>query len=92
MEEEKKVGFDEHVFLDHLIADFPKRGPVHHFMELVVVGLSQNPYFTVQQKKDHVQWFRDYFKDKQHIIDEVVQIAGESKQKEIKSWNLKLYG
>lgn len=71
MDEEAKVGFHEHVFLDHLISDFPKKGPVRHFMELVLVGLSKNPYLTVQQKKDHIEWFRNYFKEKEDVLKSV---------------------
>lgn len=72
MEEEAKVGFHEHVFLEAEIADFPRRGPVRHFMELVCVGLSKNPYLTVAEKKEHINWFRTYFENKKHILDEVL--------------------
>lgn len=69
LEEEARVSFYEHVFLEkHLEEGFPRQGPVRHFMELVVVGLSKNPYLTVQQKKDHIFWFRDYFSEKQEIL------------------------
>ncbi|TWW74838.1 28S ribosomal protein S31, mitochondrial [Takifugu flavidus] len=69
LEEEASVSFYEHVFLEkHLEEGFPRQGPVRHFMELVVVGLSKNPYLTVQQKKDHIFWFRDYFSEKQEIL------------------------
>ena len=82
-EDEAQVGFHEHVFLDHLIADFPKRGPIRHFMELVVVGLSKNPYLTVEQKKEHIQWFREYFEEKKPIIDELIQLEEAPEQKEL---------
>lgn len=82
MQEETEVGFHEHVFLEHLLDAFPKRGPIRHFMELVICGLSNNPYLTVQQKHDHVFWFEEYFKDKQKIIDEVV-ITHPEKQAQI---------
>ena len=36
-------------------------GPVRHFMEMVVTGLSKNPHYTAQEKREHVQWYRDYF-------------------------------
>ena len=54
---------------------FPEKGPVRHFMELVVNGLSKNPYLTVQQKHEHVNWFRDYFGDKLTLIDSLVEEA-----------------
>uniref|UniRef100_A0A8D3AUJ3 Small ribosomal subunit protein mS31 n=1 Tax=Scophthalmus maximus TaxID=52904 RepID=A0A8D3AUJ3_SCOMX len=68
LEEEASVPFHEHIFLDkHLKEGFPSQGPVRHFMELVVAGLSRNPYLTVQQKREHISWFRDYFQQKEDI-------------------------
>lgn len=69
--EEEAVGFDEHVFLEHLLDDFPKAGNIRQFMELVVTGLQQNPYLSVEDKKEHIEWFKDYF---QNIPDEQVQL------------------
>ncbi|XP_018411954.1 PREDICTED: 28S ribosomal protein S31, mitochondrial [Nanorana parkeri] len=68
--EEQSVEFHEHIFLDKYLEDFPKQGPIRHFIELVVCGLSKNPYFTVQQKKEHIDWFRDYFNQKEDILRE----------------------
>ncbi|XP_026183315.1 small ribosomal subunit protein mS31 [Mastacembelus armatus] len=71
LEEEASVPFHEHIFLEkHLEEGFPRQGPVRHFMELVVVGLSKNPYLTVQQKKEHISWFRDYFHQKEDVLRE----------------------
>ncbi|XP_030010753.1 small ribosomal subunit protein mS31 [Sphaeramia orbicularis] len=71
LEEEANVPFHEHVFLEkHLEEGFPRQGPVRHFMDLVVAGLSKNPYLTVQQKKDHISWFRDYFHQKEDVLKE----------------------
>lgn len=42
----------------------PKTGPIAHFMELVCVGLSKNPYMTVGKKRDHLKWFVKYFDNK----------------------------
>ena len=39
----------------------PRAGPVRHFMELVVTGLSKNPYYTAKEKQDCVEWYRNYF-------------------------------
>ncbi|XP_014666659.1 PREDICTED: 28S ribosomal protein S31, mitochondrial-like isoform X2 [Priapulus caudatus] len=75
LEEEENVGFHEHVFLDHLLADFPKRGPVRHFMELVINGLSKNPYMTVAEKREHVDWFRRYFEAKEEVIHSAIEVA-----------------
>ncbi|XP_030293793.1 small ribosomal subunit protein mS31 isoform X2 [Sparus aurata] len=71
LEEEASVSFHEHIFLEkHLAEGFPQKGPVRHFMELVVGGLSKNPYLTVQQKKEHISWFRDYFHQKEEVLKE----------------------
>ncbi|XP_037543455.1 28S ribosomal protein S31, mitochondrial [Nematolebias whitei] len=70
LEEEASVPFHEHVLLEkHLEEGFPQRGPVRHFMELVLAGLSKNPYLTVQQKKEHIAWFRDYFHQKEDVLN-----------------------
>jgi len=54
--------FHQHIFLEkHLQNWCPKAGPIRHFMELVCVGLSKNPYISVQYKIDTIQWFRSYF-------------------------------
>ncbi|XP_010865064.2 28S ribosomal protein S31, mitochondrial [Esox lucius] len=71
LEEEAQVPFYEHVFLEkHLEEGFPRQGPIRHFMELVVSGLAKNPYYTVQQKRDHIAWFRDYFRQKEEVLKE----------------------
>ncbi|KAM4726635.1 small ribosomal subunit protein mS31 [Anableps anableps] len=71
LEDEASVPFHEHVFLEKLLEEgFPRQGPVRHFMELVVAGLSRNPYLTVQQKKEHISWFRDYFHQKEEVLNE----------------------
>ncbi len=76
--EEAGVGFEDHVLLDHLLTELPKKGggtierltlamysagPVRHFMELVVTGLSKNPYYTAEEKKEVVAWYKNYFDD-----------------------------
>lgn len=72
LEEEKKVFFTEHVFLEkHLQPWCPKKGPVRHFMELVCVGLSKNPHLTVSEKKAHILWYADYFDGKKDILKEI---------------------
>uniref|UniRef100_H3AM76 Small ribosomal subunit protein mS31 n=1 Tax=Latimeria chalumnae TaxID=7897 RepID=H3AM76_LATCH len=70
LEEEQKVEFYEHIFLERHLEDFPKKGPVRHFMELVTNGLSKNPHLTVKQKVEHIEWFRDYFQQKEDILKE----------------------
>ncbi|XP_019864125.1 PREDICTED: 28S ribosomal protein S31, mitochondrial-like [Amphimedon queenslandica] len=62
--DEDNVGFEDHVFLMKHIEDkdLPRKGPVRHFMELVATGLSMNPYYTAQEKVEHIGWYKDYFK------------------------------
>ncbi|XP_076672423.1 mitochondrial ribosomal protein S31 isoform X2 [Andrena cerasifolii] len=69
MEEEQNVHFSEHVFLErHLTGWCPTIGPIRHYMELVCVGLSKNPYMTVQEKYDHIMWYKNYFDDNQDLL------------------------
>lgn len=42
-------------------------------MELVCVGLAQNPYITTNQKNEHLTWFEGYFADKVKQIELAVQ-------------------
>lgn len=58
---EEETTFDQHVFLEYLLDELPGEGPIRKFMELVVTGLQQNPYLTVEEKESRVFWFRDYF-------------------------------
>ncbi|XP_042637502.1 28S ribosomal protein S31, mitochondrial [Orycteropus afer afer] len=62
--------FHEHIFLEKHLEDFPKQGPIRHFMELVTCGLSKNPYLSVKQKIEHIEWFRNYFNEKKDILQE----------------------
>ncbi|XP_016069089.1 PREDICTED: 28S ribosomal protein S31, mitochondrial isoform X1 [Miniopterus natalensis] len=62
--------FHEHIFLDKYLEEFPKRGPIRHFMELVTCGLSKNPYLSVKQKVEHIEWFKNYFNEKKDILKE----------------------
>ncbi|XP_047520064.1 28S ribosomal protein S31, mitochondrial-like [Pieris napi] len=72
MEEEENVHFSEHIFLDsHLEGWCPTRGPIRHFMELVCVGLSKNAFYTVQEKKDHILWYKEYFESKKDLLNEI---------------------
>lgn len=73
--EEENVGFHEHVFLEQHLNGFPTKGPVRHFMELVVVGLSKNPYISVDRKVENINWFRDYFKEKEDVLKAAGAIA-----------------
>lgn len=72
MEDEYNVHFSKHVFLEnHLVPWCPSKGPIRHFMELVCVGLSKNPYMTIEEKYDHIMWYKNYFKDKQDLLQKL---------------------
>jgi small subunit ribosomal protein S31 len=74
MDEEAKVYFTEHIFLEqHLEAWCPTKGPIRHFMELVCVGLSKNYHCSAQEKLDHINWFKEYFEGKKEILASVIQ-------------------
>ncbi|KAK7822975.1 hypothetical protein U0070_025792 [Myodes glareolus] len=62
--------FHEHIFLDKYLEGFPKQGPIRNFMELVTNGLSKNPYLSVKQKVEHIEWFKNYFNEKRDILKE----------------------
>lgn len=69
MEHEADVPFHRHVFLHEQIEEgFPKQGPVRQFMEAVILGLSKNPYLTIEEKTDHINWFREYFNEKYELL------------------------
>jgi len=54
--------FYNHVFLEHHLEPWcPKAGPVRHFMEVVCLGLSKNPFVTSQKKIETILWFKEYF-------------------------------
>ncbi|CAJ0586976.1 unnamed protein product, partial [Mesorhabditis spiculigera] len=72
--EEENVSFIEHIFLDRHLAKLglPRDGPIGHFMELVCVGLSKNPYMTARKKQEHLQWFASYFNaEKTKLIEKL---------------------
>nr|XP_008166222.1 28S ribosomal protein S31, mitochondrial isoform X1 [Chrysemys picta bellii] len=68
---EDDVEFHEHIFLDKYLEDFTKQGPIRHFMELVTCGLSKNPYLSVKQKAEHIEWFQNYFQEKEELLKEI---------------------
>ncbi|NXC53275.1 RT31 protein, partial [Aleadryas rufinucha] len=68
---EDDAEFHEHIFLDKHLKGFPKEGPIRHFMELVICGLSKNPYLSVKQKVEHIEWFQKYFEEKKELLQEI---------------------
>lgn len=37
-------------------------------MDIVMYALSKNPYLSVAEKEDHVDWFRMYFKERESLL------------------------
>lgn len=73
-EAEKDIPFHEHIFLDRYIDKTHRASPpVAAFLDLVCAGLAQNPYFTVAQKREHLRWYAEYFKDKLDSVDASVR-------------------
>ncbi|NXH40862.1 RT31 protein, partial [Dicaeum eximium] len=68
---EDDAEFHEHIFLEKHLEGFPKEGPIRHFMELVICGLSKNPYLSVKQKVEHIEWFQKYFEEKKELLQEI---------------------
>uniref|UniRef100_A0A8C5T2G8 Small ribosomal subunit protein mS31 n=1 Tax=Malurus cyaneus samueli TaxID=2593467 RepID=A0A8C5T2G8_9PASS len=68
---EDDAEFHEHIFLEKHLEAFPKEGPIRHFMELVICGLSKNPYLSVKQKVEHIEWFQKYFEEKKELLQEI---------------------
>lgn len=87
MNDEKNVFFTEHVFLEPLLDEWcPTKGPIRHFMELVCVGLSKNPFLSIEEKKDHINWFRQYFYEKNQLLNEVEAFEIKSLPADVKEY------
>lgn len=48
-------------------------------MEQVTVGLSQNPHLTVEEKREHVPWYKNYFQGKAETLKDFLGETGELK-------------
>lgn len=59
------MSFVDHVFLQSFWKkqNVPYSKSVEQFMELILIGLSKNPYMKVEKKREHITWFGNYFKD-----------------------------
>jgi hypothetical protein len=76
---EGDVPFYEHVLLERHLQDFPDTPLIRQFMELVCIGLGRNPYWTVEQKLEHIQWFRSFFNEKLQVFNETVSTGAVKK-------------
>ena len=66
--------FFEHVFLDHHLEEFPDIEPIQEFMTLVLNGLSKNSFMSVDEKKEIIRWYKDYFNEKLDMIKEALEV------------------
>ena len=76
-EEQANVPFFDHIFLDHHLEEFPDIEPIQEFMTLVLNGLSKNSYISVEEKKEIIGWYKNYFNEKLDIIKEGLEIERE---------------
>lgn len=82
MDKEAAISFTQHIFLDeHLDPWCPHEGPVRHFMELVSIGLSRNPYLTVDEKIEHILWYREYFEEKKDKLRAMMEKGRDTARK-----------
>jgi len=82
-ETEAQIPFYEHVFLDSYLDEFPQIEPVQEFMTLALNGLSQNSFLSLNEKKEIIQWYKNYFSEKQDLIKEALE--NEAKETEYKN-------
>lgn len=83
---EIEVDFTEHIFLEEKLEPWcPKKGPIRHFMELVTVGLSKNPYLTVQQKHEHIDYYKEYFESKKELLKQIIVESKKEEPKQVSS-------
>lgn len=83
---ESDVDFTEHIFLEEQLEPWcPKKGPVRHFMELVTVGLSKNPYLSVQEKQEHIHYYKEYFESKKELLKQIIVETKNMEPKEVSS-------
>ena len=67
LDEEKKIPFEEHVFLDDRLEEFPNDEYIRGFMEFVFSGLAKNPWITVERKQRIINFYKDYFNEKRDL-------------------------
>ena len=71
-EAEANVSFDQHIFLDSYLENFPQIEPVQQFMTLVLNGISLNSFLTLNEKKEIIEWYKKYFEEKLDIIKQAI--------------------
>ena len=64
LDEGKQVPFEEHVFLEKHLEDFPKNEYIQTFMGFIVAGLAKNPWMTGERKVKAIQFYKEHFETK----------------------------
>lgn len=69
LEAEAEIPFEDHVFLDQQLEDFPKIKFIQSFMQSVTSGLARNPWMTVARKHEIIRFYKTYFEEKKHVYE-----------------------
>lgn len=67
MDEEKKVPFEDHVFLEHLLEDFPEHDYIRQFMGFICSGLARNHWMTAERKHEIIKFYKNYFEEHREL-------------------------
>lgn len=70
LEEEKNVPFEDHIFLDEFLQEFPDNEYIQSFMNLVVSGLAKNHWMTVERKREIIKFYKEYFDERRQAYSE----------------------
>lgn len=64
------ASFSEHFFLNERLDWCPSKGPIRRFMDLVIGGLTNNPYLGVNDKLQHLSFYENYFGSKIKVTND----------------------
>lgn len=67
LDKEKSVPFENHVFLDEFLEQFPKNEYIQTFMGFVLSGLARNHWMTVERKHSIIEFYKEYFDKKRDM-------------------------
>lgn len=64
---EKQVPFEDHIFFDDQLEKFSENEQIQSFMQYVTMGLGNNPWMTVERKREIIDWYLEYFEGKKDL-------------------------
>lgn len=70
LDEQQKVPFEDHVFFDDLLDQFPKNEYIQTFMQFVTAGLAKNPWITEERKREILLYYKKHFEDRRDLYAE----------------------